>query len=244
MATCIRLSGLSRHLQRNRVDSSSCIRYWKSPTFGYNEIMYCGSRFMQNSRTITRHCNGNLHYRSQHMSKIEPGRCLQTNNPGTTKLNFNRTSNTPSRTRILRQLSVSCSQGNKILCDTRYQSRTFSTGSSSGGRSNGSSSSAAAAASGAGGEDDGSGSEDDAHPGAPGQQEPAFQPTALAPMTVPEVFPNVPIIAVRRNPVFPRFIKMIEVWQRSKYLFSNLKMYEVKTNENVDQQTLNRALKS
>ena len=104
----------------------------------------------------------------------------------------------------------------------------FSTGSGSGGRSNGSSSNAAAAASGAGGEDDGSGSEDDAHPGAPGQQEPPFQTTALAPMTVPEVFPNVPIIAVRRNPVFPRFIKMIEVRQGSKYLFSNLKMYEVK----------------
>ena len=190
--------------------------------------MYGGSRFIQNSRNITRYCNGNLHYRSPHMSKVEPGRCLQTNKPGTINLNLNRTSNTSSRTRILRQLSVSCSQGNTLLCDTKYQSRTFSTGSGSGGRSNGSSSSAAAAASGAGGEDDGSGSEDDAHPGAPGQQEPAFQTTALAPMTVPEVFPNVPIIAVRRNPVFPRFIKMIEVWKRSKHLLNNLKMYEVK----------------
>uniref|UniRef100_A0A8C4T0K5 Lon protease homolog, mitochondrial n=1 Tax=Erpetoichthys calabaricus TaxID=27687 RepID=A0A8C4T0K5_ERPCA len=35
--------------------------------------------------------------------------------------------------------------------------------------------------------------------------------TALTPMTVPEVFPNVPLIAVSRNPVFPRFIKIIEV---------------------------------
>uniref|UniRef100_A0A673CST8 Lon protease homolog, mitochondrial n=1 Tax=Sphaeramia orbicularis TaxID=375764 RepID=A0A673CST8_9TELE len=30
-------------------------------------------------------------------------------------------------------------------------------------------------------------------------------------MMVPEVFPNVPLIAVNRNPVFPRFIKIIEV---------------------------------
>uniref|UniRef100_A0A8B9HX47 Lon protease homolog, mitochondrial n=1 Tax=Astyanax mexicanus TaxID=7994 RepID=A0A8B9HX47_ASTMX len=30
-------------------------------------------------------------------------------------------------------------------------------------------------------------------------------------MMVPEVFPNVPLIAVTRNPVFPRFIKIIEV---------------------------------
>ncbi|KAF3835637.1 hypothetical protein F7725_028195 [Dissostichus mawsoni] len=30
-------------------------------------------------------------------------------------------------------------------------------------------------------------------------------------MMVPEVFPNVPLIAVSRNPVFPRFIKIIEV---------------------------------
>lgn len=35
--------------------------------------------------------------------------------------------------------------------------------------------------------------------------------TALTPMIVPEVFPNVPLIAVSRNPVFPRFIKILEV---------------------------------
>ncbi|KAM7012970.1 lon protease homolog, mitochondrial [Tautogolabrus adspersus] len=37
------------------------------------------------------------------------------------------------------------------------------------------------------------------------------QMTALTTMLVPEVFPNVPLIAVSRNPVFPRFIKIIEV---------------------------------
>ncbi|XP_038628518.1 lon protease homolog, mitochondrial [Tachyglossus aculeatus] len=35
--------------------------------------------------------------------------------------------------------------------------------------------------------------------------------TALTPMTIPDVFPHVPLIAVSRNPVFPRFIKIIEV---------------------------------
>lgn len=35
--------------------------------------------------------------------------------------------------------------------------------------------------------------------------------TALTPLMVPEHFPNVPLIAVTRNPVFPRFIKIIEV---------------------------------
>ena len=32
-----------------------------------------------------------------------------------------------------------------------------------------------------------------------------------ATMTVPETWPSVPIIAINRNPVFPRFIKIIEV---------------------------------
>lgn len=34
---------------------------------------------------------------------------------------------------------------------------------------------------------------------------------ALSPMTVPDNFPIVPIIVVRRNPLFPKFVKMIEV---------------------------------
>lgn len=48
--------------------------------------------------------------------------------------------------------------------------------------------------------------------------EPALQtyPTsqqmgALTTMTVPEIWPTVPLIAVSRNPVFPKFIKIIEV---------------------------------
>ncbi|KAL4608015.1 lon protease, mitochondrial-like [Arapaima gigas] len=51
------------------------------------------------------------------------------------------------------------------------------------------------------------GAERDAHFGAP-------QMSALTPLVVPEVFPHVPLIAVSRNPVFPRFIKIIEVKNR------------------------------
>lgn len=34
---------------------------------------------------------------------------------------------------------------------------------------------------------------------------------AVAALTVPDSWPNVPVIAVSRNPVFPRFIKMVEI---------------------------------
>ena len=34
---------------------------------------------------------------------------------------------------------------------------------------------------------------------------------ALAQVVVPDVFPEVPLLPVHRNPVFPRFVKMMEV---------------------------------
>ena len=37
---------------------------------------------------------------------------------------------------------------------------------------------------------------------------------ALAQVLVPDVFPEVPILPVHRNPVFPRFVKMMEVCKR------------------------------
>lgn len=41
--------------------------------------------------------------------------------------------------------------------------------------------------------------------------------TLPATMTVPEVWPTVPVIAINRNPVFPRFIKIIEVCNRELF---------------------------
>jgi hypothetical protein len=57
------------------------------------------------------------------------------------------------------------------------------------------------------------GSSSDEGPGVPDGGESDLTPplVALSPMTVPEVWPRVPVIAVRRHPLFPRFIKMIEV---------------------------------
>ncbi|XP_075997730.1 lon protease homolog, mitochondrial [Genypterus blacodes] len=60
-----------------------------------------------------------------------------------------------------------------------------------------------------GGESAGSGGEESGGDGRGSYN--GAQMTALTPMMVPEVFPNVPLIAVNRNPVFPRFIKIIEV---------------------------------
>ncbi|KAM4052265.1 lon protease homolog, mitochondrial isoform 2-T2 [Anomaloglossus baeobatrachus] len=57
-----------------------------------------------------------------------------------------------------------------------------------------------------GGQNDGENSEDGAGGGA---EAPIV--TALTPLLVPDVFPNVPVIPVSRNPVFPRFVKILEV---------------------------------
>lgn len=68
-----------------------------------------------------------------------------------------------------------------------------------------------AASSGSSGEQDGSG--------------PVIH-TLPATMTVPEVWPTVPVIAINRNPVFPRFIKIIEV-RLSILFFSQVLRYSV-----------------
>lgn len=41
---------------------------------------------------------------------------------------------------------------------------------------------------------------------------------ALAQVVVPDVFPEVPLLPVHRNPVFPRFVKMMEVCTMLKCL--------------------------
>lgn len=45
------------------------------------------------------------------------------------------------------------------------------------------------------------------HPVTPG----GFASSALSPINIPDFFPNVPVIAINRNPVFPKFVKLIEV---------------------------------
>lgn len=37
------------------------------------------------------------------------------------------------------------------------------------------------------------------------------QQYALAPVSIPDVFPEVPILPISRNPIFPKFVKMLEV---------------------------------
>ncbi|XP_071969945.1 lon protease homolog, mitochondrial isoform X2 [Engystomops pustulosus] len=66
--------------------------------------------------------------------------------------------------------------------------------------------------SGASGEDEeGNSGESGAGDGEGGAAPGAPIMTALTPLIVPELFPNVPVIPVSRNPVFPRFVKIIEV---------------------------------
>lgn len=63
--------------------------------------------------------------------------------------------------------------------------------------------------SGSDGEDDPSKAASEAHPDA--AEEYPVQQALPATVVVPEVWPHLPLIAVNRNPVFPRFIKLIEV---------------------------------
>lgn len=43
-------------------------------------------------------------------------------------------------------------------------------------------------------------------------EESSFNSQLPATVAVPEVWPHVPVIAINRNIVFPRFLKLIEVW--------------------------------
>ena len=44
---------------------------------------------------------------------------------------------------------------------------------------------------------------------------PAAVQHAIAPVSIPENFPEVPMLAITRNPIFPRFVKMLEVSEHS-----------------------------
>lgn len=44
-----------------------------------------------------------------------------------------------------------------------------------------------------------------------GEQTDEYPATLPATVVVPEIWPNVPVIAINRHPVFPRFVKLIEI---------------------------------
>ena len=63
-----------------------------------------------------------------------------------------------------------------------------------------------------GGGDDNEGEvEEDSDSDSDSDEEFGIPGNALAPVTVPKWLPEVPVLAMNRNPVFPRFVKMIEV---------------------------------
>lgn len=68
--------------------------------------------------------------------------------------------------------------------------------------------------------------EDEVNPDAPSEIDFPVTHSLPAAVVVPEHWPNVPLIAVSRNPVFPRFIKLLEV------RFCNLVITDVKNNRN------------
>ena len=40
---------------------------------------------------------------------------------------------------------------------------------------------------------------------------PVVKQYAVAPVSIPDRFPEVPVLPISRNPIFPRFVKMLEV---------------------------------
>ncbi|XP_070541790.1 lon protease homolog, mitochondrial-like [Ptychodera flava] len=89
-----------------------------------------------------------------------------------------------------------------------------------GGAADGRGSSAGSGEGGGDGDGDGDGGSDGGESG--DEKPPPYMPptpppmmTSLTAMTVPEAFTPVPIIAVSRNPLFPKFIKMVEISDKS-----------------------------
>lgn len=115
-----------------------------------------------------------------------------------------------SRRNHLQQSAILGSNCGSLFCNLRNPQhlRYFSSQPSSVGAGGSGDSGAPAGGEGAGG----SGGDDGPH-----YQEPPIPETpetvsvSLTPVTVPEYFPIVPVIAVKRNPLFPRFVKLLEV---------------------------------
>lgn len=62
-------------------------------------------------------------------------------------------------------------------------------------------------------------------PARPKEQHHEYHTQLPATVAVPEVWPHLPVIAINRNPVFPRFLKLVEVVQLNcmKCIFGRLK---------------------
>ncbi|OAF68877.1 hypothetical protein A3Q56_03406 [Intoshia linei] len=69
----------------------------------------------------------------------------------------------------------------------------------------------------------------------------------LSPVNIPEEWPQVPVIVVKRNPVYPRFVKLIEIKEKEliKIIRKNLKMKQpyagifMKKNDDDDREIVN-----
>lgn len=71
---------------------------------------------------------------------------------------------------------------------------------------------------------EGEGSDAAEAPPPPPPEDEGFPPQVPATVAVPDVWPHVPVIAVSRSIVFPRFIKLIEVIYNARFccvLFGN-----------------------
>ena len=55
--------------------------------------------------------------------------------------------------------------------------------------------------------------------GSLGLMTPIVKQYALAPMSIPDRFPEVPVLPISRHPIFPRFVKMLEVCLHSTSIF-------------------------
>ena len=51
----------------------------------------------------------------------------------------------------------------------------------------------------------------DDHPTTSNNHKGSYQQNALAPLSIPDVFPVVPVLPISRNPIFPKFVKILEV---------------------------------
>lgn len=191
MATCLRMLGAARQLYRNSALAvkpnwpvsfrTDCVRYPLSGTPAQSQLQ--PPRFYTSTRTSHKIC-------SNHLSNFQVSASTRAGCRLTLRSH-----------RWMRVGAVLPGQAD-ILTPTSPPYVSL-------GRRFGNRASGAGFSGEDGGESQGSGGEESGGDG--GVPYSGAQMTALTPMMVPEVFPNVPLIAVSRNPVFPRFIKIIEV---------------------------------